>query len=258
MVIAITNQKGGVGKTTTAVNMAAGLQRLGYKVLLVDTDPQCNSTDTYRAEIDGRGTLYDILCTDELAAECIQHTEAGDIIPSDPLLKDAEQRMPADSSRCFVMREKLDPIVDYYDYVIIDTPPTLGVILSNVLTLADELIVPVTCDRYGLQGIDQLVKTIKSAKRYTNPKIRINGMLLIKYARRQKLCREISDKLEPIAGMMETRVYQTRIRETAACRIAQSQRMNIFEYDEKCNTALDYSRFVKELLEVSHGKESRQ
>lgn len=246
-IIAITNQKGGVGKTTTAVSLATGLTMLGKKTLLIDTDAQCNSTDTYRATVEGMATLYDMLCEGEPAKNCIQHTEIGDIIPCDPLLMQAEQKLPADNSRCFILRERCEELEGMYDYIIIDTPPTMGVILSNVLTYAQEVIIPVTCDRYGLQGIDQLRQTIMSAKKYTNPNLGILGMLLIKYSDRLKLCKEIKEGLPPVAEMLGTKVFDTRIRESVACRMSQSARQSIYAYDENCTTAQDYMQLCKEI-----------
>ena len=246
-IIAITNQKGGVGKTTTAVSVATGLTALGKKTLLIDTDPQCNSTDTYRAIVDGMATLYDMLCEGEPAKNCIQHTEIGDIIPCDPLLAQAEQKMPADNSRCFILKERCEELEGMYDYIILDTPPTMGVILSNVLTYAQEVVIPVTCDRYGLQGIDQLRQTIMSAKKYTNPNLSILGMLLIKYSDRLKLCKEIKEGLPPVAEMLGTKVFETRIRESVACRMSQSARQSIYAYDAGSTTAQDYMQLCKEI-----------
>lgn len=158
-IIAITNQKGGVGKTTTAVSLATGFQKLGKRTLLIDTDSQCNSTDTYRAIVKDTPTLYDILFENEKAIDCIQNTEVGKIIPCDLLMREAELRFPNDSSRSFLLRERCEELGEYFDYIIIDTPPTMGVILSNVLTYTNEVIIPVTCDRYGLAGIELLSQT---------------------------------------------------------------------------------------------------
>lgn len=248
MIIAITNQKGGVGKTTTAVHLAAGLKQKGYKVLLIDTDAQCNATDTYRAHVDGYCTLYDLLCAGEDAKSCIQHSLSGDIIASDPLIAEAERKIPDDSSRFFLLKEKLEPILDNYDFVVIDTPPALGVILQNVLTVSDEIIIPLSCDRYALQGLDQLISTINSAKKYVNPRLNIKGLLLIKYAKNQKLSKEISDKLVPLSEELGTVVFDTKIRETAACRMAQSHRMTLFEYEKGSNTSIDYMKLIDEYL----------
>ena len=163
-IIAICNQKGGIGKTTTAVSLATGLARLGKKTLLIDTDAQCNSTDTYRAVTKDTATLYDLLLENEELEECIQHTPTGDIIASDKLLASAEQKFPQDPSRYFLMKQKCQALEGIYDYIIIDTPPVLGVILSNVLTYVNECIIPFTCDRYAIQGVNELFHTINSVK----------------------------------------------------------------------------------------------
>lgn len=247
-VIAITNQKGGVGKTTTAVSLATGLSQKGYKTLLIDTDSQCNSSDTYRAKIEDTATLYDMLFEGEKAIDCVQHTEVGNIIPCDPLMQEAEQRFPNDNSRSFILREKCDELKGLYDFIIVDTPPTMGVILSNVLTYADEIIIPVTCDRYGLAGIELLQKTIESAKKYTNQHLTIAGIVLIKYAERFKLCKEIVMGLPKVAESMNTKVFETKIRESVACKESQSARQSIFEYEPTSTTAKDYMRLCEEII----------
>lgn len=247
-IIAITNQKGGVGKTTTAVSLATGLAKKGYKTLLIDTDSQCNSTDTYRARIEDTATLYDLLFEGEKAVDCIQYTEVGDIIPCDPLMCQAEQRFPNDNSRSFILREKCEDLRELYDFIIIDTPPTMGVVLSNVFTFADEVIIPVTCDRYGLAGIDLLQKTINSAKRYTNQNLTIAGMVLIKYADRLNICKDISEELPKVADMMNTKVFNSKIRESVSCRESQSARKSIYEYAPNCTTAQDYLDLCEEIL----------
>lgn len=247
-IIAITNQKGGVGKTTTAVSVATGLAKLGYKTLLIDTDSQCNSTDTYRAKMKDTPTLYDLLFEGEKAVDCIQHTEVGDIIPCDSLMSQAEQRFPNDNSRSFILREKCEDLRELYDFIILDTPPTMGVVLSNVFTLADDIIIPVTCDRYGLAGIDLLIKTINSAKKYTNQSLKVAGMVLIKYSERLNICRDISEDLPKVAEMMNTKVFDAKIRESVSCRESQSARQSIYEYAPNCTTAQDYLNLCEEIL----------
>lgn len=247
-VIAITNQKGGVGKTTTAVSLATGLSKMGKRTLLIDTDSQCNSTDTYRAMIEDTETIYDLLFENYKAIDCIQKTEVGDIIACDPLMREAEQRFPNDNSRSFLLREKCDELGKYYDYIIIDTPPTMGVILSNVFTYANEIIIPVTCDRYGLAGIDLLSQTIISAKKYTNQNLEILGMVIIKYNERYNICKEIKDGLPKVAEILNTKVFQTMIRESVSCRESQSARKSIFEYAATSTTAQDYMSLCEEIL----------
>ena len=247
-IIAITNQKGGVGKTTTAVSVATGLQKLGYQTLLIDTDSQCNSSDTYQASIEGAPTLYDLLLEDASWQECIQKTVVGDILPCDPLLREAEQKFPNDASRPYLLKERCQGLDMQYDFIILDTPPSMGVMLSNVFTYCQEIIIPVTCDRYGLAGIELLTASIASTKKYTNPTLHITGLLLIKYAERLLLCREIHEGLPLVAESLGSKVFATQIRESVACRESQSARESIFTYAPTSTTAEDYLSFCQELL----------
>lgn len=246
-IIAIANQKGGVGKTTTAVSLTAGLERMGYKTLLIDTDSQCNSTDTYRAITENTATLYDLLFEGEKAVDCIQKTEVGSIIPCDTLMREAEQRFPNDNSRGFLLREKCEELGELFDFIIIDTPPTMGVVLSNVFTYASEVLIPVTCDRYGLAGIELLSQTIASAKKYTNQGLKVLGMVLIKYSDRLNICKEINEGLPTVAKMLDTKVFDTKIRESVSCRESQSARQSIYEYSPASTTAQDYENLCKEI-----------
>ena len=227
--------------------MATGFQKIGKRTLLIDTDSQCNSTDTYRAAVKDTPTLYDLLFEGEKAVDCIQETEVGKIIPCDPLMREAEQRFPNDNSRSFLLREKCEELSKDFDYIIIDTPPVMGVILSNVFTYAGEIIIPVTCDRYGLAGIELLSQTILSAKKYTNSTLKITGMLQIKYSDRLKICREIKEGLPQIAELFQTEVFQTTIRESVSCRESQSVRQSIYEYAPSSTTAEDYMSLCNEL-----------
>lgn len=249
-IIAIMNQKGGVGKTTTAISIATGLQSKGYRTLLIDTDKQCNASDTYNAIIKDTTTLYDLFFNSEDAFNCIQSTNVGEIIPSDPLMQDAEQLFPNDNSRSFIMRESLNKIENTYDFIIVDTPPSMGVVLSNVLTYAHEIIIPVTCDRYGLVGITQLHKIITTAQKYTNTKLEILGLLLIKHNERLNICKEIMQSLPKIAEVLNTKVFNSKIRESVSCRESQSERMSIFEYEKTSTTAIDYMKLCDEIERI--------
>ena len=248
-IIAIANQKGGIGKTTTAVSLAAALNRAGKKTILIDTDSQCNASDTFGAKIDGVATLYDLLFEDAELSSCIQNTASGDIIASDPALQAAEKKFPDDFDRFFLLREKCGALEANYDYIIIDPPPSLGIVLSNVIAYATDIIIPLTCDRYGIQGIDLLCRTIISAKKSANPNLNIAGILLIKYTDRLNLNRGIKDGLDNIAQQLDTKVFESKIRESVACRESQVARQNIFEYAPKSTTAADYEALCKELLE---------
>ena len=246
-VIAFCNQKGGVGKTTTATTMAAALQLKGYKVLLVDTDPQGNATDTYKAQIKDTATLYDLLFENEPVNECMQKTDHGVIIAADPLLKEAGKHLDGVSGT-YRLRERLEPIRDDFDFILIDTPPTLGVLLTNALTACDTVVIPVTADRYGVQGLSQMQETISDIQKYTNPNLKIGGLLLIKYTWRTRLNRELHKALKTIAEQFNTKVFDATIRESTKTREAQTMRMNLFDYAPKSTTALDYTEFVEEFL----------
>lgn len=244
-IIAVANQKGGIGKTTTAVALASGLRRLGNNTLLVDLDPQANATDNYRAEIEGVGTAYDLLVNGD--PDCIQTTELGDIIAGDPALKDATKMLDGVSA-AYRLRKGLEGIARNYDYVILDTPPALSVLLTNALTAADTLIIPLTSDRFGLQGLVQLNETIRDIREFTNPGLRIAGLLQVKYRKSTTLARAVDDSLPEYAELLGTWIFDTKIRESIDARKAQAARHDLFEFAPNCTTARDYKAFIKELL----------
>lgn len=247
-VIAVANQKGGIGKTTTAIALAAGLLIRGKKALLIDTDPQCSASDTYRAEINGAATLYDILCGDESAKEAIQHTTSGDIIPCDPLLADANKKLTGlgDEKR---LKKAIKTILSDYDYIIIDTPPGAGILLHNALTAAEHVVIPITADRYGLQGLSQLKSTIEAIQENTNPDLQVGGMLLIRHTERTNLSKVVSGSIPKIADEMGTQFFDTYIRESVVTKEAQTNRTTIYTHAPNSTTAKDYLEFIDELTE---------
>ena len=251
-VIAVANQKGGIGKTTTSLAIAAILQSRENRVLYIDADPQCNGTDTYRAEIDGVGTLYDLLVVGD--TDCIQHTPNGDIIAGDPLLKEATKLLEGVAA-AYKLREGLKEIAPQYDYIILDTPPALSILLTNALTAADRVVIPLTPDRYGLQGLMQLYDTIKDIRQYTNAKLKVDGLLLVKYSDRTNLAKGIASSLPEYARLFGTRIYNTKIRESVKVREAQVKQMSLFEWAPFCTTAEDYIMLVEELLYKNDGKD---
>src|SRR5699024_9009601 len=181
----VANQKGGIGKTTTATALASVLSKKGKKVLFVDADKQGNSSDTYKAKIEGVATLYDVLLDDDRIeiSEAIQHTSNGDIVASDPLLRKADKILYDDIDGVFRLDDTLKKL-NGYDYVVIDTNPSIDAILKSCLIACDEVIIPVTADRYALQGLSQLHEAITSIKRRQNTDLNIAGLLLIKYDKR--------------------------------------------------------------------------
>lgn len=247
----IANKKGGIGKTTTATNLASVLSDKGYKTLLIDADPQCNSTDTYRAQIKDTATLYDVLLDYEdptSITDAIQHTEIGDIVAADPLLNDAETQFRNDGGdEYFRLKDSLDQLTGY-DYVIIDTAPADNKLLKNCLIAADEVIVPVTADRYGIQGLSDLNHTINTIRKRSNPNLKIAGLLMIKYKDRLKLAQEVLDGLTAVSSQLGTQVFKTKIRESTGTQQAQAQRTTVVRYDPRNNTAIDYVKFTDELI----------
>lgn len=248
-IFAVANQKGGIGKTTTATTLAALLSSAGYRTLLIDADRQSNSSDTYQAKIDGQATLYDLLLDQPPApiAECIQHTNAGDIIAADPLLRKADEILSGDVEGLYRMKDALSTLSGY-DMVVIDTAPTINSLLHNVLIAATDVIIPITADRYALQGLSQLYDTIQAIRRRQNPALQIAGLLLVRFRQNTNLSKEIQGSLEKIAGQMQTRLFRSTIRECIKVREAQAVRTPLMSYDAQCTAAADYTAFVAELL----------
>lgn len=245
----VANQKGGIGKTTTATNLAGILSKKG-PTLLIDADPQGNSTSTYQAKIEDVATLYDVMIdADRLPIdEAIQHLENGDIVASDPLLAKAEKILDGDVEGFYRLKDALDAL-DGYDYVVIDTAPSLNVILYNCLIAADQVIIPVTADAYAMQGIAQLYDTIMAVKRRQNPALVIAGLLLVKYSGRSNLEKVTLTDIEAQARDMGTKLFSTTIRECVKTKEAQDAKKLLIDYAPKCNTMLDYLSFTEELLQ---------
>jgi len=248
-IIAVANQKGGIGKTTTAMALATGLAKRGEKTLLIDLDPQANATDTYKAEIDGVGTAYDLLVNGD--ADCIQHVEMGDIVAGDPNLKDASKLLDGVSA-AYRLRKGLVSIAPNYDYIILDTPPALSVLLTNALTAADTLVIPLTSDRYGLHGLVQLNDTINDIREFTNPNLNVAGLLSVKHRKETTLAKAVDDVLPEYAELMGTKIFDTKIRESIDARKAQAARQCLYDFAPQCNTAKDYNDFIDELLKEAN------
>ena len=246
-IIAVSNQKGGVGKTTTATTLAFGLQEMGRKVLLVDCDPQGNSSDTYRAvTADGYPTLSDLLYSDEPAIECVQHTEIGDILVGDSVLEDAEMYLKGIAGY-YRLKKRLDELAPLYDHIVIDTPPNLGLLLQNALIAAEGVIVPVTCGRYALQGMSRFTDTVAEVKSQPNPNLNVLGLLLVRYNGRTMLAKEIVNGLPALTKSLGTGVFETKIRRTEEVEKSQAARTPLQAYSPNCTAAKDYKEFFKEL-----------
>lgn len=251
----VANQKGGIGKTTTATTLAGILGRKG-KTLLIDADPQGNSSNTYQAVIEEQATLYDVMIdADKLPLEdAIQHMENGDIVASDPLLSKAEKMLDGDIEGLYRLKDAVEELEEY-DYIVIDTAPSLNVVLYNCLIAADRVIIPVTADSYAVHGLKQLYDTIKAVQRRQNPKLKIAGLLLVKFAGRSNLEKDVHIDLEQLADSMNTKLFQTAIRECIKTKEAQVKKKLLIDYAPKCTTMQDYNSFAEELLRDEKGGE---
>ena len=249
--LAILNQKGGVGKTTTALALWAGLTLQGKKVLAVDLDPQGNLSFTAAADTSGR-TAFGVLLKETAAADAIQHTTQGALIPSSPELAGADMTITR-TGKEYRLKEALEPVAGAYDYAVIDTPPALGILTVNALAAADYAIIPAMAEVFSLQGVGQLADTINPVRTYCNPSLEIAGILLTRYSPRTVLARDVADMAEVLAEKLSTHVFRTRIRDGVAVREAQMRQENLFTYAPKSGPALDYLAFLSELLPVVEG-----
>lgn len=249
-IIVVANQKGGIGKTTTALSIAPILQELGYKTLFIDVDAQCNSTDTYNAEMNGVNTIYDVIIKqDATALESIQQTDYGEIIAGDRLLTTADVDLTRDALTGLTrLKTALEPLQDIYDYIVMDTNPTVNRLLFNALIAADTIIIPTSADRYGLQGISQILETVVAIQQGPNPKLKIGGILLTKYKGNIRLERQVRAELAEQAEAMNIRLYNTTIRENIKIRESQALQIPPNKYAPKCTAVKDYFELVHEII----------
>lgn len=249
----IANQKGGIGKTTTATTLAGILGTKG-KTLLIDADPQGNSTNTYQALIEDQATLYDVMVDSDALPieEAVQHMPNGDIVASDPLLAKAGKMLDGNVEGLYRLQDALE-LLEGYDYIVIDTAPSLDVVLYNCLIAADRVIIPVTADAYAMQGLSKLNETIKAVQKRQNPKLEIAGLLLVKYAGRSKLEKNVKEEIQQVADQIGTRLFPTAVRECVKTKEAQMNRKLLIDYAPNCTTMQDYQEFVEELLECETG-----
>lgn len=246
--IAVINQKGGVGKSTTALAMGAGLILKGYKTLFIDLDAQGNLSYTMGANTQGYN-LLGVLQRPETAKEEIQHTEQGDIIASSPSLVGADNLI-TQTGKEYRLKEVLETIAEEYDYCIIDTPPALGILTINALTACTGAIIPAQADIYSLQGISQLNGTVQTVKKYCNPALYIMGIVLTRFNGRSIIRREVAEMLEQTAEQLNTKLYKARIRECTALVEAQATKQSIYKYAPRSNATADYKALVAEMLET--------
>ena len=242
MIITIANQKGGVCKTTTALALGQGLTEKGYKVLFVDTDTQGNLTNTIGQDTENAPTVADLLSNTRSHEEATKRDKKWHIIPSDYQTAIYQHKTPTNAIKLI-----LEPIKNNYDFIIIDTPPTLSSLTISSICASDTIIIPTTASTYSLQGIKQLYQTIEQC-REMQPTLSIDGILLTKYTDRSIINRQIKNALEDMAKSIGTKVYKTTIRQTIAIEEAQAMQEPIFDYCPKATATTDYKAFIKEFL----------
>ena len=246
-VISIANQKGGVGKTTTSVNISTILAKKGKKVLLIDTDPQGNATSGLGIEKNFENSVYDVIIGDIKVEDAILETEIKNlkICPSNINLAGAEVELVSMISREYRLKEKLEEVKEKFDYIIIDCPPSLGLITLNAFTSSNSVLIPVQCEYYALEGLGQLINTIELVKKHLNKELEIEGAVLTMYDARTNLSIQVVKEVKNYFG---EKVYKTVIPRNVRLSEAPSFGMPITIYDPRSKGAKCYDKLVKEII----------
>ncbi|MFK7904380.1 MAG: ParA family protein [Chitinophagales bacterium] len=242
-VITFSNHKGGVGKTTSTVNVGVGLSEIGQKVLLIDLDPQANLTQSFGiTKVDFN--IYEALIG-RYELRWTSLTENLDVVPSTLDLSGAEIELGAEPGREFILRELIEPVRDQYDFILIDTPPSLSLLTVNALTAADAVYIPLQAEYLALQGLTKLTTVIQKIQRRLNRKLQLGGVFLTQYDNRKILNREVA---ESVSNFFKDKVCQTKIRNNISLAEAPALGNDIFTYNSKSNGAKDYMSLSKEIL----------
>ena len=249
-IISVANQKGGVGKTTTTINLSTMLAKKGKKVLLIDAEPQGNATSGVGAEKDVEFSTYDILVGDTEMEETVEKTIIKNLLvcPSNINLAGAEVELVSMMSREQRLKEKLESVKDKFDYILIDCPPSLGLITLNAFTASDSVLIPVQCEYYALEGLGQLLNTINLVKKHLNKNLEIEGALLTMYDARTNLSNQV---VKEVKKYFNDKVYKTVIPRNVRLSEAPSYGMPITEYDPRSKGAKMYEKLTKEFLKIN-------
>jgi chromosome partitioning protein len=242
-VISISNHKGGVGKTTSAINIGAGLNRLGKKVLLIDLDPQANLSQSLGL-INQDKNIYGAI-RGEYKLQPVEVLKGLSVVPSTLDLSGAEVELSGEAGREYILKELIDPIKKHYDYVIIDSPPSLGLLTINSFTASDEIYIPLQAQYLAIQGLTKLVEVIDKIKKRLNKGLKIGGVFITQYDSRKILNRDVVDTIK---GHFKNDVFKTMIRDNVALAEAPTQGTDIFRYQIKSKGAEDYLALCKEII----------
>ena len=255
-IISIANQKGGVGKTTTSINLAAGLAYLGKKVLLIDFDPQGNASQGVGHEIGLEDlTVYDALLGGADVRDCIKTLNKPplDILPANISLAGADLEIAKiEKNREQLLKKVLSRVSGNYDFIVIDCPPSLGLLNTNALTASDSVLIPVQCEYYALEGVTQLLQTIRLVQKLFNPNLKIEGVLLTMYDARTNLSAEVAQEVHK---HFKEKAYKTYIPRNIKLSEAPSMGKSIFDYDMNCEGAKAYVTLTKEVIDGNKGEQ---